>query len=370
MMSIIDNFLRTVLETLDTISDADEKTTYAQRWYHKAELTATPRDVSVPFIPQQDDLYHRTHALALAIATANLAAVENLLPYWKTRLDSPDAMIWGYRELYSFFHLACDPNGHNIETAPINIARLTEPTNISVLTDEGNRVKTNLICIIQLLAAHGTTLDLRPKIAPYSSVFYQNPAIAGGEARGYGALPDAILIPLALEWTRLGGKMEDGTWFRASTLQEKIVAFKADITTCQAQSATSSTTPESSQEPTAGHSTAGLPASSTTSNRSLIIMPATSVPALPPVSSTSTSGLATQPSLFSSSSLDTSPISSETSAPALPSVSSTSASGLATQPSLFSLSSLDTSPISSETSAPNASAAATLTSWLPYCRLL
>lgn len=103
-----------------------------------------------------------TNLLALAVCTANIAACRLFLNHF-SKLTDPSHFVKGYRQKYSWLHLALDPHGH---------------LGNEKFRDELLNIK-NRLEVIELLANKGADPNWR------GNDLYSNPPIAAGRPSGH-----------------------------------------------------------------------------------------------------------------------------------------------------------------------------------------
>lgn len=215
-------FLAAILKEIIETKDNAREQELATRVYSKMGIKVFSRD-------KQDENWHnfflsssapnitsavristdRTNALAIAISLADVEACQILLQYYdENTIKGENTLVWGYREYYTFMHLALDPNGQfDGDEYCINCSQLSDDE------DEKERLRNNLSQIIELLAEKGAELNCS-KISKAANNIYHNPPMAGGVGRGYGDLPFEILMPLRVTLVYKGANpSEKGTYF-------------------------------------------------------------------------------------------------------------------------------------------------------------
>lgn len=111
---------------------------------------------------QPEDKYDVTHALALAICLGKVETVKQFLEFFdKDSINDFNNFVWGYRQPYSFMHLAAHPQVH-------------------IAVGYSEKYADSMIAIIKLLG----NCEANPNLVKEDEL-YTNPAIAAGQPMGH-----------------------------------------------------------------------------------------------------------------------------------------------------------------------------------------
>lgn len=182
--------LNAIINEVQRAKEVEQKIEIATRKISKEAIKKADKSFSVEKIIQTkpEDKFDETNGLAIAICSANVDACHRLFKHIdEAAINNSENFVWGYRQPFSFLHLALAPREH-----------LRDLFSLEPAED----FTKSFSQIIELLIEKKADPNV---IGPYIGIgFYNNPPMSAGLCCGREIFKDESLVKLRAQLV-LGG---------------------------------------------------------------------------------------------------------------------------------------------------------------------